>query len=687
MRSIRVTLTVALLLICALPIMAVPTDVSAAGGTDNAVLYEVMPTKTGNEGFTIYNGNGFSIDLKDYTVEDGEGKVTFNSLIVAPMKTVTIWIGSLPEYMEGGWTVYAPKSHTKFIMANDKDDIYLKKNGILIDTMVYGNTTAKEGGWVGDPVKGISGNKIAQRVSPVDTDSAKDWRSVTPGATMQGDIIPGDATLDMLIDNSMIGDVTPFTLPESNGSPVFNALEEATEEILISVYILDHPNIIGLLYNMMTANSSLVVKILLEGSPTGDEKRLELARAKALAVLENVRPGDDIFFIDNDNDYNYKRYAYLHNKYAVIDSKTVILTSENWRTSSFTENRGWGAVIESTEYAEFMRTMFLEDIDPSHMDIFSFEERYPDIVPDPAPIYASPADTTDPITNVSFLPAVTPYRGYELLNFLLDNAEERIFSQQMSITNSWITDDSPLKRMINATADGLDVRLIIDDMIKKDAADFLSALNGAVRAKAADEGTFKDLVHNKGVIIDNFVWVSSMNWTDNSAMNNRETGLIIFSAEVTQVYLNAFYKDWGSEVFEGTVEPKVKLPKEATAGGLIVLDASASHAPSDASYGWDLDGDNKMDRTGKKIAVELPVGDHEITLYVTDDTDTYDRTFTLSVGEGEELPIQDWMYIAGAIVALIILILIKVLSGNKSRPPAKKSSGKNNSSKNKGKKK
>jgi hypothetical protein len=680
MRSIVVTITAVLLLICVIPV----TDVSAADDTDLTVLYEVMPTKTGSEGFSIYNGNSFSIDLKDYTVEDGEGKVTFNPLTITSKQTVTIWIGTIPEYMEDGRTIYAPKNVDKFVMANGGDDIYLKKNKTLLDTMVYGSGTLSknESGWIGDPVSGVSGNRIALRVSLVDTDSAKDWRAVMPGASMQGDAILGDTTLDSLISNSMTGDITPFTLPESNGSPVFNALEEATEEILISVYILDHPNIIGLLHSMMTANSSLVVKILLEGHPTGDTVKLGTDRAKALAVLEDIRPGDDIFFIDSDNEYNYKRYAYLHNKYAVIDSKTVILTSENWRTSSFTGNRGWGVVVESTEYAEFMRAMFLEDIDSNHMDIFSFDERYPDIVPNPVPVYVPPADTTAPITDVSFLPAVTPYRGYELLNFLLEQAENRIFSQQMSISNSWITGDSPLKRMIEASSDGLDVRLIIDDLDKKDAAAFLAALDGAVRAKAGDDSGFKDLIHNKGVIIDDFVWVSSMNWTDNSAMNNRETGLIIFSADVTNVYANAFFKDWGSEAFEGTVEPTVNIPQQAKTGEPITLDASGSHAPGDAAYGWDLDGDDKIDRTGKKIVVELPAGDHTITLYITDDTETYTHVITLTVEEGDGLPVQDWMYIAaGALV--LLLIIVKILTGNKS---VKKSS-KKSSTKSKGKKK
>ncbi len=51
-------------------------------------------------------------------------------------------------------------------------------------------------------------------------------------------------------------------------------------------------------------------------------------------------------------------------------------------------------------------------------------------------------------------------------------------------------------------------------------------------------------MHNKGVIIDDAVWVSSVNWTENAFMNNRECGLYIMSKEVADFYAGVYNVDW-----------------------------------------------------------------------------------------------------------------------------------------------
>ncbi len=101
---------------------------------------------------------------------------------------------------------------------------------------------------------------------------------------------------------------------------------------------------------------------------------------------------------------------------------------------------------------------------------------------------------------------------------------------------------SPLKAMIDAADKGLDVRF----MISSDA-DIVKTLNETTNIKAAKMGNIGyATMHNKGVIIDNMTWVSSVNWTENSFMNNRECGLLIDSKEVTDFYLQSYMTDWNN---------------------------------------------------------------------------------------------------------------------------------------------
>lgn len=53
-----------------------------------------------------------------------------------------------------------------------------------------------------------------------------------------------------------------------------------------------------------------------------------------------------------------------------------------------------------------------------------------------------------------------------------------------------------------------------------------------------------DKIHNKGIIVDSQrVFVSSINWSNNSPTNNREVGLIIDNAEVARFYETLFWFD------------------------------------------------------------------------------------------------------------------------------------------------
>jgi phosphatidylserine/phosphatidylglycerophosphate/cardiolipin synthase-like enzyme len=52
--------------------------------------------------------------------------------------------------------------------------------------------------------------------------------------------------------------------------------------------------------------------------------------------------------------------------------------------------------------------------------------------------------------------------------------------------------------------------------------------------------------HNKGVIVDDSVVVSSTNWSENSLRRAREAGILIHSDAVTGFFSNVFEDDWNT---------------------------------------------------------------------------------------------------------------------------------------------
>ncbi|NUM88482.1 MAG: hypothetical protein HUU37_04685 [Bdellovibrionales bacterium] len=59
-----------------------------------------------------------------------------------------------------------------------------------------------------------------------------------------------------------------------------------------------------------------------------------------------------------------------------------------------------------------------------------------------------------------------------------------------------------------------------------------------------DDGALK-LLHNKGMVVDaEKVLVSSINWTKNSILNNREAAVLVTHREVADYYEDLFQRDW-----------------------------------------------------------------------------------------------------------------------------------------------
>ena len=643
MRS-KAAVILILLLVTAVPFAC---EDACAANDEHLWLYEIITTGS-FESVTVYNGGTSNVNMKNYYLDDGEGTLRFTADLIIKPKGYAAFASTQPEawftrdhYLYGTNGIVAKS----FILADNGDEVSLKRtSGEVLDAFVYGNGDTSISGWKGDAFSRIPAGKAAVRASAFDTDTAADWKLTVIGRTDEK--VNSSGTFDAL--------VTPFVFPDSKGYPLFNALENAQNEVLISMYILDHKEIVSLL--VMLLERGVSVTILLEGSPVGGVPDTELRYMNLLCGK-----GADVYMIKSNN--GYKRYDLVHNKYAVIDSSTVVVTSENWREGSFNGNRGWGALIESEAYAEYMKRIFIEDSGIERHDVFTLGSLYSAISPITVAQYRMKENQSYAKYEATVKPVLSPDFSFEYLKREITNASYRVYSQQMSIQYAWtdVTSSSPVSWSLTAAGNGADVRILADVTFDDlDSSSWngmtISLINDmeGIQARVMNNDGFS-LTHNKGVIIDDTVWISSINWTNAAFMNNREVAVAVMSYEVAEYYASYFLADWGCDADTGiTVSVRGGI-----AGEPVVLDASSSSYPYGSLFEWDLDGDGRADRTGVKIAAMFAEGVHECILYVTEPSGiihAYEFTVITAPKSGTDVLGPYIKY--APILAVMLLILV-----------------------------
>ena len=603
-------------------------SVTATEGSD-ILITSVIPTG-GSEGVALTNYSVNDVDLTDYYLTDGEGTISFDGITLRSHSTLFILSGEPESWMQVESYVINGNgvSFDRFILNDNGDDIHLKYKDRTLDSFYYGNTEVSEG-WNGDVYPKISKKHIAVRCSVFDTDSSSDWRTIVPGRTEYDALEDGYDAM-----------ISPVVFPDSKGQVILQTIAGTEHRIDISIYLLTHRDIIGILNGLLI--NGVEVNILIEGSPVGGMPQNE---KELLSVLKNN--GADIRVISSVD--GYKRYSYLHTKYAVIDGEYTIITSENWTSSSFEGNRGWGAIIRSQDVASYYESVFNGDFNGKY-DISEFESinkltsvsnYYPTTYAEnlqwfPAEVY----------------PVLSPDNSWSQMRSLLTGSEEYIFIEQLDVSYDWISDDdNPLQWMINSDTE---IRIIMDgsydspdDEDEKDSYALMEALNDIdIPVLISEDIT----VHNKGVITDNKVWIGSVNWTDNSFRNNREAAVILVSEDVSAYFKEQFLLFWNSlDIADDGLT--VAYPDTISSGHVFLMNVPSSMEGKNIK--WIID--DSIERTGTKIALELSEGSHIIT--VIDEDDGLTTTVELHVGSAGTF----WDLPYGYYVAFIILICLAIV--------------------------
>jgi len=347
--------------------------------------------------------------------------------------------------------------------------------------------------------------------------------------------------------------VTVFVSPDSSFQALENFLNGA-ENIKMATYTFTSPYIMEMLKGIPN------VTIIIEKSPVGG---LPEAEEKILCNLQNAK----IYLYNGD-------LRFHHAKYMIKNGESVLITTENFGENGFPKNenhgnRGFGVIVEDKEIAKELDEIFNIDLSKSdrfHCDLENYSISYEDKSGGYNPLF-EPANFI--VNDIRLI--IAPNAVSDIINFI-NNASREIFVEEFYIYRYFSKrqgEDNPLlEAVINKSREGVDVKILLDSYwynVKKD--DPNSNLNTMLYVNSISKNEGLNLearlfnipgiekLHGKLVIVDDSVFISSINWNKNSPTNNREVGIIIQDKDVANYFRSVFKSDWSLEKYEISILP------------------------------------------------------------------------------------------------------------------------------------
>lgn len=529
-----------------------------------------------NEYVTISNPTNSSIDIsgwylttKPWKSREDQQKLYFpDNTTINAFKTLTITqnatafkreTGLLPdyEYLDDSLPLVPQLYSTSTVTLSNTGGVVALKDyyNHTIDIVLYGDITETFEGWNGSPVPSSSCGDILKRNEifsfPIDTNRSDDWVTLRRYGIGQSRF-----PLQSFTGNSTI---TTFISPDCSYNVIEQYVQNATTSISFNIYEFTSPFLCDLLIDALKQNVS--VRIFLEGSPIGGIPEEELVLLNRL----NTYGATIRFIVQNTSNDAYARYPFDHAKYLVIDGQIVIVESCNWVNTGVPfnptyGNREWGIVIENKEVANYILSVFEDDWNPERVDSISFDElevEIPSISYIQKNVYYGnyiPQFTPRSYTGLCTIkPVFSPDTSLEGILQMIESAKKSIYIEQLYIYRDWDEQTSPLvQKLAEKARQGIDIRILMNynplyepsNEECNQTKQYLEEYGVQVQFIYTNWSIFSNL-HNKGMVIDNSsVLISSINWNENSFMNNREAGIIVTCEEIASYYTDVFFFDW-----------------------------------------------------------------------------------------------------------------------------------------------
>ena len=454
----------------------------------------------------------------------------------------------------------------QFALADTGDDVsLLGPDGEVLDRVSYGGADeVRGGGWSGPPVgcpASMPWGRLLTRCLGPDTDTAKDWSCCASCGWLDATGPSGMAD----------GRATCFVTPGEGLDALAGAISTARVRVLAAVYWFTSPEVASALASR--ARSGVEVELLVEDRPVGASADDLDRRDALLAALvgAGVRVRTTFATVEGAR---LRPYAFHHAKYAVVDGRTCVVTTENWVPSSFPPpgqdaaplTRGWGAVVECPALARELERVHLHDVERSSIP---WDGEH---VHEGAPLR--------PVTAAA-LPGLAPARAALLfgpegwgegLGGVLDVVRAADASIDVALSDlelQWDDGPSPLVgALLDAARRDVRVRVLVDAGVgwageaAVDGLQRLAACEGATGLRAAVgrglEGASR--LHTKGLLADGRrVLLGSMNWVQASVLRNREVDVLLDCPDAALRLASSFERDWNASLSAAPQGPSASV--------------------------------------------------------------------------------------------------------------------------------
>lgn len=478
---------------------------------------------------------GWEEEPGQVTISDGEGTIILTPLSSSRTCTIArnaeayekVW-GQYPDFEILDGTPIVPQASLsgKFQLSNKKDELTLTANGVVYDSVSWPGTFPSRKGQIHyKSCKGLWDERILMAGgSRIEPETFQDVSGIS------------------------------FVSPDCSRAVLEDVIRQANTSVLLNVYEFTDPGVAGLLCDAQKRGVSVIV--LLEGGPVGGIPADEFP-----VIYDLIRAGAEVLVMDGDGE-DHTPYRYNHAKYLVVDDQRVLLTTENFKEHSFPKagyagNRGWGMLLESPDLAASFKRVFRDDSDgpgviPASGRPGAFEE--------PVTDRYKPVFHPLPFSGAEVTTVFSPDTSH-LIADSINQSSRRVWIEQAYITEYPGNGTNPfLSAAIDAARRGVDVRILLDgyyyniedDNDNDEMVTTLQTLaareNITLEARVLyPEKTGLLKVHTKGVIADDQVLISSMNWNENSACFNREAGVIVRNKEVASYFASVFLSDWSGK--------------------------------------------------------------------------------------------------------------------------------------------
>ncbi len=351
-------------------------------------------------------------------------------------------------------------------------------------------------------------------------------------------------TIDAITTTTYKGtyNITTFVGPDNAFKVVSDSIKAAQTSFYLEVY---------------TLSSEALVDELIAAKGRGVDVVVHLSEHRVNSY-ENDYTEESAWRLDNAAIDVYwiaaSQFTYTHSKFWIVDTQVAYVYSGNWAPSSLPmstdarTNREMGFAFNDSTIAQYYEDVFFDDglnygtayVSGAHTGTLQSEVTGTYVPQIASQTFVEYAEIT---------PIFAPDNSYELLSSLIENATTSIDLELQYIK----FDCELLYDLIDAALGGVSVRVMIPEPGSANENVTETLINNGIQIKF-----FKGMYdHNKYISVDNeIVQISSINWSNNSVVNNRESGAIVKNSNIASYFKTIFDYDWAnSETPVGFAEP------------------------------------------------------------------------------------------------------------------------------------